>query len=185
MPGNQDRHIILDRDGVINADSDDFIKSLAEWQPLEGSLEAIARLNQAGFVVGVATNQSGIGRGLLDLPTLNAMHQKLHQLLAKLGGHVDMIAFCPHLPDDNCNCRKPKPGLYRALAERWNISLEGTPVIGDSLRDLEAAQAVKATPMLVRTGKGRRTEAQLGKDHDIPVFDNLALAVDHLLENLD
>ncbi len=185
MPGNHSRYIILDRDGVINADSDDFIKSPDEWQPLEGSLEAIARLNQAGFIVGVATNQSGIGRGLLDLPTLNAMHQKMHQMLTKLGGHVDMIAFCPHLPDDGCSCRKPKPGLYQALAERWNIRLDGIPVIGDSLRDLEAARAVEASPILVRTGKGRRTEAQLEDNQDIPVFDDLALAVDHLLRSID
>ncbi len=183
MPGNLSRHIILDRDGVINADSDDFIKSPDEWQPLEGSLEAIARLNQAGFTIGVATNQSGIGRGLFDLPTLNAMHQKMHQMLAKLGAHVDMIAFCPHLPDDGCDCRKPQPGLYQALAERWNISLDGIPVIGDSLRDLEAAREVNASPMLVRTGKGSRTEALLEDGHDIPVFDNLARAVDYLLKD--
>ncbi len=185
MPGNLSRHIILDRDGVINADSDDFIKSPDEWQPLEGSLEAIARLDQAGFTIGVATNQSGIGRGLFDLPTLNAMHQKMHQMLAKLGAHVDMIAFCPHQPDDGCDCRKPRPGLYQALAERWNISLDSIPVIGDSLRDLEAARAVKASPILVRTGKGRRTEARLENDQNIPVFDNLALAVDHLLRSND
>ena len=136
-------------------------------------------------MVGVATNQSGISRGLLDLPTLNAMHQKMHQMLAKLGAHVDMIAFCPHLPDDGCDCRKPRPGLYQALAERWNISLDGIPVIGDSLRDLEAARAVKASPILVRTGKGRRTEAQLEEGQDIPVFDNLALTVDYLLRDND
>lgn len=185
MPGNIRQHIILDRDGVINADSDDFIKSPDEWQPLEGSLEAIARLNQAGFTIGVATNQSGIGRGLFDLPTLNAMHRKMHQMLAKLGGQVDMIAFCPHLPEDGCNCRKPLPGLYQALAARWNISLDGIPVIGDSPRDLEAARKVNASPMLVRTGKGSRTEAKLKDGHGIPVFDNLALAVDYLLKHTD
>ena len=183
MPGSSTRYVILDRDGVINADSDDFIKSPEEWQPLEGSLEAIARLNQGGFTIGVATNQSGIGRGLFDLPTLNAMHQKMHQLLAKLGAHVDMIAFCPHLPEDGCHCRKPLPGLYQALAERWNIKLEGIPVIGDSQRDLDAALAVGAAPMLVRTGKGMKTEAALDSHLEIPVFDNLARAADHLLED--
>ncbi|WP_456371795.1 D-glycero-beta-D-manno-heptose 1,7-bisphosphate 7-phosphatase [Thiolapillus sp.] len=185
MPGNPVRHIILDRDGVINADSDDFIKSPDEWIPLEGSLEAIARLNQAGYLVGIATNQSGIGRGLFDLPALNAMHQKMYQLLAKLGAHVDMIAFCPHLAEDHCHCRKPLPGLYESLAARWDISLKGIPIIGDSLRDLQAAQAVDARPMLVKTGKGEKTLQQLPPDHGIPVFDHLHHAVEQLLEESD
>jgi D-glycero-D-manno-heptose 1,7-bisphosphate phosphatase len=185
MPAAQTRFIILDRDGVINADSDDFIRSPEEWLPLEGSLEAIARLNQAGFLVGVATNQSGIGRGLFDLPALNAMHQKMYQMLAKLGAHVDMIAFCPHLPQDNCECRKPLPGLYQALARRWDTSLEGIPIIGDSLRDLQAARAVEASPMLVRTGKGEKTLLELPPDHHIPVFDDLHHAVEQLLKEGD
>ncbi|BAO42957.1 D-glycero-beta-D-manno-heptose 1,7-bisphosphate 7-phosphatase [Thiolapillus brandeum] len=185
MPQAPSRHIILDRDGVINADSDDFIKSPEEWIPLEGSLEAIARLNQAGYLVGVATNQSGIGRGLFDLPMLNAMHQKMYQMLAKLGAHVDMIAFCPHLPEDHCDCRKPRAGLYQALAKRWDVSLEGLVVIGDSLRDLQAAQAVDASPVLVKTGKGAKTLKQLPPDHNIPVFDDLYQAVDTLLKEDD
>lgn len=179
------RHIILDRDGVINADSDAFIKSPDEWVPLEGSLEAIARLNQAGYLVGVATNQSGIGRGLFDLPTLNAMHQKMYQLLAKLGAHVDMIAFCPHLPEDHCDCRKPLPGLYKALAQRWDIALDGLFVVGDSLRDLQAAEAVGAQPLLVRSGKGEKTLQALPPHHGIPVFDDLYHAVDQLLKDND
>jgi D-glycero-D-manno-heptose 1,7-bisphosphate phosphatase len=185
MPAAMNRHIILDRDGVINADSDDFIKTPEEWIPLEGSLEAIARLNQAGYLVGVATNQSGIGRGLFDLPTLNAMHQKMYQMLAKLGAHVDMIAFCPHLPEDRCDCRKPQAGLYQALAKRWDVSLEGLVVIGDSLRDLQAAQAVEASPILVKTGKGEKTLKQLPPDHGIPVFDDLYQAIDALLKEDD
>ncbi|HHE74213.1 MAG TPA: D-glycero-beta-D-manno-heptose 1,7-bisphosphate 7-phosphatase [Desulfobacteraceae bacterium] len=174
-------HIILDRDGVINRDSDQFIKTPDEWQPIEGSLEAIARLKQAGFIVGIASNQSGIGRGLFDQTTLNAMHEKMQHLLAKLGSHVDLIAFCPHTPEDNCDCRKPLPGLYLQLAKRWNIDLNGVPIIGDSLRDLQAAQAVDAYPILVRTGKGEKTLAQL-QEQTIPVFKDLSMAVDHLLQ---
>ncbi len=178
------RHIILDRDGVINEDSDDFIKSPEEWIPIPGSLEAIARLNQAGYQVAVASNQSGIARGLFDTRTLNAIHQKLHRELARLGAQVDLVAWCPHGPDDGCECRKPAPGLYRRIARRWNAPLEGMPVIGDSLRDLQAAWAVEAKPILVRTGKGRRTEASL-EDPRVPVFDDLAAAVKWLLSQED
>lgn len=182
MSGNIIQHIILDRDGVINLDSDRFIKSPEEWQPIEGSLEAIARLKQAGFMVGIASNQSGIGRGLFDLATLNAMHEKMQRLLAKLGAHVDMIAFCPHTPEAHCDCRKPLPGLYQQLAKRWGIELKSIPVVGDSLRDLEAAVAVNARPLLVLTGKGGKTVEQLPAHWDIPVFDDLGQAVDHLLQ---
>lgn len=185
MPVNPPRHIILDRDGVINADSAHFIKSPDEWQPIEGSLEAIAKLKRAGFVVGIASNQSGIGRGLLDLATLNAMHEKMQQLLAKLGSHMDLIAYCPHTPEDGCECRKPLPGLYLQLAQRWNIALDGIPVVGDSLRDLQAAQAVNARPILVRSGKGQKTVGQLrGQREQVPVFDDLKQAVNHLLQEL-
>ena len=183
MPGNQIHHIILDRDGVINEDSDQFIKHPDEWQPIEGSLEAIARLKQAGFLVGIASNQSGIGRELFDLATLNAMHAKLQQLLAKLGAHVDLITFCPHVPDEHCDCRKPLPGLYKQLAQRWNIELDGVPVVGDSLRDVEAARAVNASPVLLLTGKGEKTLSQLPASWKVPVCDNLAKAVDHLLQD--
>ena len=177
--------IILDRDGVINQDSDNFIKTVDEFIPLPGSLEAIARLNQAGYRVTVATNQSGIARGYYDIATLNAMHDKLRRLLNNLGAGIDMIAFCPHGPDDNCDCRKPKPGMYREIANRFEISLEGVPIIGDSLRDLQAAQAVGAAPILVRTGKGERTLAKGEGLEGIPVYDDLSAAVTALLEETE
>lgn len=178
------RLVILDRDGVINQDSDDFIKSPEEFVPLPGSLEAIARLNAAGYRVAVATNQSGIGRGLFDQTTFSAIHQKLVTLLAEVGGRLDALAFCPHTPDDGCDCRKPKPGLLQQISQELQTGLTGVPVIGDSLRDLESAQAVGAVPMLVRTGKGERTLAQLAEVPalaDVPVFTDLAEAVDALL----
>jgi len=170
-----EHYVILDRDGVINEDSDDYIKSPEEWIPIPGSLEAIARLNHAGYSVAIATNQSGIARGLFDEQILNAMHQKLHRELARLGAHVELIAWCPHGPDDGCDCRKPAPGLYHQISRRWNQPLEGMPIIGDSLRDLQAARAVGALPILVRTGKGHRTEAEL-EDPTVAVFDDLAQA---------
>lgn len=173
--------VILDRDGVINQDSDEYIKSPEEWVPLPGSLEAIARLNQAGYQVMVATNQSGIARGYYDVETLNAMHEKMNRLLAQVGGHVDGVVFCPHGPDDDCDCRKPLPGMYREISERTRTSLEGVPVIGDSLRDLEAAVEVGARPVLVRTGKGERTIAKGGLPEGVAVYDDLAAAVDALL----
>lgn len=174
--------IILDRDGVINQDSDEYIKSVDEFIPLPGSLEAIARLNQAGYRVAIATNQSGIARGFYDIATLNAMHDKLRRMLNELGGQVDVIAFCPHGPDDNCDCRKPKPGMYLDIAKRFEISLKGIPIVGDSLRDLQAAQAVDASPILVRTGKGERTLAKGEGLAGIPVYDDLAAVVTSLLE---
>ena len=174
--------IILDRDGVINQDSDDYIKSVDEFIPLPGSLEAIARLNQAGYRVTIATNQSGIARGYYDIATLNAMHDKLRRLLSNLGAGIDMIAFCPHGPDDDCSCRKPKPGMYHEIADRFESSLKGVPVIGDSLRDLQAAVAVGAKPVLVRTGKGIRTLAKGEGLDGIPVYDDLSSAVTALLE---
>ena len=139
-------------------------------------------MNQAGYRVAVATNQSGIARGYYDLETLNAMHDKLRRLLNNLGGTIEMIAFCPHGPDDNCSCRKPKPGMYIDIATRIEVSLKGVPVIGDSLRDLQAARTVEATPILVRTGKGERCIAKGEGLEGVPVYDNLAAAVDALLE---
>ncbi len=177
--------IILDRDGVINQDSDNYIKSVDEFIPLPGSIEAIARLNQAGYRVTVATNQSGIARGYYDIATLNAMHEKLRRLLSSHGGVIDMIAFCPHGPDDNCNCRKPKAGMYRDIAKRFEISLQGVPVIGDSLRDLTAANEVGARPILVRTGKGERTLEKGEGLEGVEVYDNLAAAVSALLEETE
>ena len=151
----------LDRDGVINIDSALYIKSPAEWKALPGSLEAIARLNQAGYKVVVATNQSGIGRGLFDMDTLNAMHEKMHKGLAAVGGRVDAIFYCPHTADEGCSCRKPKPGMFERIAKLYNQDLTGVPAIGDSLRDLQAASALGCAPILVRTGKGAAlTDAQ-------------------------
>ncbi|APZ42013.1 D-glycero-beta-D-manno-heptose 1,7-bisphosphate 7-phosphatase [Acidihalobacter ferrooxydans] len=166
--------IVLDRDGVINRDSDAYIKSPDEWEPLPGSLEAIARLNEAGYTVTVATNQSGIARGLFDIATLAAIHQKMHRLLARHGGHIDAVFFCPHGPDDGCDCRKPDAGLFTQIARRYDADLTGVPAVGDSLRDIEAALLVDAQPMLVRTGKGERTLAAGMLPASLPVFDDLA-----------
>lgn len=173
--------IILDRDGVINIDSALYIKSPAEWKPIPGSLEAIARLNQAGYRVVVATNQSGIGRGLFDMDTLNAMHEKMHKSLAALGGRVDAIFYCPHTADDHCNCRKPKAGMFERIAKVYNMDLKGVLAIGDSLRDLQAGAAAGCTPVLVRTGKGTKTESDGNLPAGTTIYDNLAAAVDALL----
>jgi D-glycero-D-manno-heptose 1,7-bisphosphate phosphatase len=175
------RLIILDRDGVINQDSDDYIKSPDEYIPLPGSLEAIARLNQAGFLVAVATNQSGLGRGMYDRDTLDAIHAKLGECLAQVGGHIDAIFYCPHTPEDHCDCRKPAPGLLQQISEHFALPLTGVPFVGDALRDLQAARAVGASPILVRTGKGMRTLEKGEALEGVPVFDNLAAVVDSLL----
>ena len=145
--------IVLDRDGTINADRDDYVKSAEEWEPLPGALEAIARLNHAGWHVAIASNQSGLGRGLFDMAALNAMHAKLHQGLARVGGRVDAVFFCPHAPDAACACRKPAPGLFTQIYERYGVEPAGRPAVGDSLRDLQAAAAVGCETHLVRTGK--------------------------------
>ena len=174
--------IILDRDGVINEDSDAYIKSPEEWRAIPGSLEAIAALNRAGWRVVIATNQSGVARGLFDMDMLTRIHARMQEALAEAGGHVDAIFFCPHGPDDRCDCRKPRPGLFEDIARRLHQPLNGVPAIGDSLRDLQAAEAVGARPILVRTGKGRLTEAGLGTNHRLPVYDDLAAAVRPLLE---
>lgn len=174
--------VILDRDGVINADSPDYIRSPDAMQPIPGSLEAIARFTQAGLQVAIATNQSGLARGFFDVDTLNRMHALLCSRAAAIGGRIDLIAFCPHGPDDHCRCRKPEPGLLTSLARRLSISLTDTPVIGDSLRDLQAAQRAGARPILVRTGKGAATAARLPAGlADVPVFDDLQAAADRLL----
>ncbi len=174
--------IILDRDGVINEDSDEFIKSPDEFIPIAGSLEAIARLKQAGYTVVVATNQSGIARKLLDTGALNAVHAKLQRELARLGVALDAIFFCPHGPDDHCACRKPKPGLFHDIGARFQAQICGVPSVGDSLRDVEAAREVDAKPILVRTGKGMDTLAKhQDKLRDVPVFDSLSHVVDALL----
>lgn len=180
-PAQQPPLAILDRDGVINADSDAFIKSVDEWQPLPGSIEAIARLKHAGWQVAVATNQSGIGRGLFDEATLHAMHAKLAALLAEQGAALDLIVWCPHAPGQVCDCRKPLPGLFHQVAQRLGRSLDGAVAIGDSLRDLQAAVAVGVRPVLVRSGKGERTLAKGGVPEGTAVYADLAQAVQALL----
>ena len=173
--------VILDRDGVINRDSKRFVKSADEWIPLPGSIRAIADLSRAGFTVAVASNQSGLARGLFDRNALRAMHRKMRRLVAGQGGRIDRIVICPHGPDDGCDCRKPGPGLLRRLGGLYRTDLEGVPVIGDSLRDLEAAAHVGARPILVRTGNGRKTAAALpGPLADTEVFDDLAAAAAEL-----
>lgn len=146
--------VIIDRDGTLNEDSADYIKSPAEWQPLPGALEAVARLNHAGWHVVIASNQSGLGRGLFDMATLNAMHAKMHKMLATAGGRVDAVFFCPHAAFDGCHCRKPLPGLFEQIGERYGIDLKGVPVVGDAVRDVVAGAAAGCEPHLVLTGKG-------------------------------
>ncbi|HEY1393831.1 MAG TPA: D-glycero-beta-D-manno-heptose 1,7-bisphosphate 7-phosphatase [Methylibium sp.] len=154
--------VILDRDGTINEDRDDYVKSPEEWVPLPGALEAVARLNHAGWHVVVASNQSGLGRGLFDMAALNAMHAKMHHALAKVGGRIDAVFFCPHEPDAHCSCRKPLPGLFEQIAERYGIDLKGVPNVGDTPRDLQAGVPLGCEPHLLLTGKGARCdEAQL------------------------
>jgi len=167
--------LILDRDGVINQDSASFVKSPEEWLPLPGSVAAIARLSRAGYTVAVASNQSGLARGLFDRNALRAMHRKLRRLVSNEGGRIDRIVVCPHGPDDGCSCRKPEPGLLTRLAQHYGVSLVGVPAIGDSLRDLQAAAAAGATPILVRTGNGKKTQVSLPVAlRDVRIYDDLA-----------
>jgi D-glycero-D-manno-heptose 1,7-bisphosphate phosphatase len=174
--------IILDRDGVINFDSDQFIKSPDEWKPIPGSLEAIARLNQAGYRVVVATNQSGIGRNLFDMATLNAIHSKMHHAAGALGGRIDAVFYCPHAADSTCTCRKPRPGMFEDIGQRFNVPLAGVPAVGDSPRDLQAAAAVGASPILVRTGKGEKTIAGGGLPENTRIFADLAAVAADLIQ---
>ena len=153
--------VILDRDGTINVQSDDFIKSADEWMPLPGAMEAIAQLNHAGWHVVVASNQSGLGRGLFDVAALNAMHTKLHKQLAVVGGRIDAIFYCPHSPEEKCNCRKPLPGLFEQIGERYGVDLKQVPTVGDNLRDLQAGVAAGCEPHLVLTGKGAQHRGQV------------------------
>ena len=173
--------IILDRDGVINHDSDAFIKSPAEWVPIKGSLEAIARLNQNGYRVAVATNQSGIGRGLFDMATLNAINDKMMEMVFRAGGRIDALFFCPHTAAEECSCRKPRTGMLEEIAARFHTDLKGVAAIGDSLKDLQAAEAVGAQPILVLTGKGEKTREEGGMPKKTLVFDDLAEASRHLI----
>lgn len=178
------RLVILDRDGVINEDSDAFIKNPDEWLPIDGSLEAIALLNRAGHLPVVISNQSGLARGLFSPDDLNAIHAKMRRELGRVGGHLEAIFFCPHGPDEGCSCRKPETGLFIAASQRLCETLEGVPAIGDSWRDIQAARRVGARPILVRTGKGESTlRAHSQHLPDVPVYDNLARAVDALLSD--
>jgi len=174
--------IILDRDGVINYDSDQFIKKPEEWKPIPGSLEAIARLNQADYRVVVATNQSGIGRGLFDMSMLNAIHNKMHKACALVGARIDAVFFCPHTNDNGCDCRKPKSGMLEEIAARYNLSdLNGVSVVGDSLRDLQPAAVLGARPYLVLTGKGVKTQADGGLPEGTIILPDLAAVVAELV----
>lgn len=174
--------IVLDRDGVINQDSEAFIKSAAEWRPIDGSLDAIARLCRHGFTVAVATNQSGLGRGLFDRKRLDAIHRKMRRAVRGAGGRIDRIVCCPHHPDARCDCRKPAPGLLYRLAKHYGVSLDGVPVVGDAERDLVAAAAVGARPILVLTGKGRATRDALARRGErVEVYADLRAAADALI----
>jgi D-glycero-D-manno-heptose 1,7-bisphosphate phosphatase len=180
-----DAVVILDRDGVVNEDSDAYIKSASEWIPIPGSLEAIARLNHAGFRVGIVSNQSGLARGLFDIAALGAMHHKLRDLLAKHGGRVEMIAYCPHGPTDGCSCRKPRSGLLTALATRLGIDFKGVPMVGDSLADIEAARSLGMIPWLVLTGKGKRTlECDVGDLSGVRVLPDLRAVVEEVVRGV-
>jgi len=180
MPMPNQRYVLLDRDGVINHDSDAFIKSPDEWIPIEGSLEAIALLNAHGYQVIVVTNQSGVARGLFDEAMLEKIHAKMCRLVSEKGGQITAIYFCPHGADSDCECRKPKAGLLKAFAADFHADLTMIAVIGDSLRDLQAAEAVGAKPILVKTGKGQQTLLN-NPQLNIPVFENLYDAAQHLI----
>lgn len=174
--------IILDRDGVINHDSDEYIKSPDEWNAIPGSLEAIARLTQSDYRVVIVTNQSGLARKKFDIETLNAIHQKMFNHLAQFGGTIEAIFFCPHGPKQGCKCRKPRTGLFDDIADRLRVPLTNVPCVGDSLTDIEAAQAVNATPILVRTGKGQALIDEEKVPEGVLVFDDLAAVVDSLVK---
>lgn len=184
MSDNRRRFIVLDRDGVINEDSDEYIKSPAEWIPIPGSLDAIAALGRAGFRIAVATNQSGVGRGLYTVEILEAIHEKMINSIKATGGTIDGIFFCPHLPDAGCDCRKPKPGLLLQAAKLFDCGPADIQVIGDSMRDIEAAKSIGAEPILVRSGYGRETEKSLSDSTAVPVFNNLADAARALISRL-
>ena len=173
--------VILDRDGVINQDSANFIKNPNEWIALTGSLEAIALLNQSGFRVVVATNQSGIARGLFDMATLNAIHDKMHRALAQVGGRIDAMFYCPHAADDNCDCRKPKTGMIEDIARRFSVNLREVFAVGDSLRDLQAFHDAGCKPILVQSGKGEETLTAGNLPKGTLIFADLAEAAQHII----
>ena len=174
------RLVVLDRDGVINRDSPDYIKTPDEFEPLPGSIDAIARLCGSGFAVCLATNQSGIGRGLYDTRTFFAIQRKLVALVEEAGGQIFGVFFCPHTPEDDCECRKPRVGMLREIGDRLGVSLVDVPIVGDSMRDLDAARRVRSRPILVRTGNGRMTESAIAGRRRIEVYDDLAAVADQL-----
>ena len=175
--------VFLDRDGVINQDSDKFIKNVDEFILIPGSADAIANLSQAGFKVVVCSNQSGLGRGLFTMEDLNAMHEKLHQQVEQAGGSLDVIIFCPHVPDDNCTCRKPKPGMILEICDRFNLEdLSNTIMVGDSIRDLQAISNAGGVPILVKTGNGKKTLAKETLPEGTKIFDNLLSASEYIIE---
>ena len=181
------RLVILGRDGILNVYREDHVKSPDEWEPIPGALEAVARLNHAGWHTVVATNQAGIGRGMIDMASINTVHQRMMQRLAEVGGRVDAVFFCPHTPEDNCECRKPKPGLMKQIAQRYGIEPRTVPRVGDTLRDLQAARAAGCEPHLVRTGRAAAlTDAQVVEIvQQVPMtegHDDLSDFVDFLLE---
>lgn len=175
--------LVLDRDGVVNADSPDYIKHPDEWLPIPGSVEAIARASADGYTIAIATNQSGVGRGYFDLDMLSAINDKMIEAVEAAGGRIDVIAFCPHKPDEGCDCRKPKAGLLQRIESELGTPLAGQWMVGDSMKDINAARSMSMQPVLVRTGNGTRTEGELADADDVLVFDSLAAAVDNLLED--
>ncbi len=181
------RLVILGRDGILNVYREDHVKAPEEWEPIPGALEAVARLNHAGWHVVVATNQSGIGRGMIDMASVNAVHQHMMQRLAEAGGRLDAVFFCPHTPEDDCDCRKPLPGLMKQIAQRYGIELRTVPMVGDTLRDLQAAHAAGCEPHLVRTGRAAALNDKQVVEivQQVPmteVHDDLGEFVDFLLE---
>jgi D-glycero-D-manno-heptose 1,7-bisphosphate phosphatase len=186
--------LILDRDGTLNRSRDDYVASPDEWEALPGALEAVARLNQGGWRVVLATNQSGIGRGLFDMASLNAIHAKMNRQLAAVGARVEAVFFCPHAPEDDCNCRKPAPGLFQQIAERFGASLASVPAAGNALRHVQAAATAGCEPHLLLTGKSEHLKDRVGMGTDadmavlVPelpagtlVHDDLAAFADWLL----
>lgn len=173
--------VILDRDGVINEDSANFIKNPSEWIPITGSLEAIALLNQSGYRVAIATNQSGVSRGLFDMATLNSIHDKMHRELAAVGGRIDAVFYCPHSADDNCDCRKPKTGMIKEIAKRFSVELDRVFAVGDALRDIQAFYNSGCKTILVRSGKGEQTLNHGGLPDNITVCADLSEAVQHII----
>lgn len=167
------RLVVLDRDGVINEDSEAFVKSPSEWRPLPGSLEALGLLSQSGFTVAVASNQSGVARELFDKKTLHSIHRKMRRAAKRAGGSIDRIVYCPHLPTAGCDCRKPEPGMLTALANHYGVSMRGVPVVGDSARDIEAARAVGARPILVLTGNGEATRDAMNAEAEVETYPDL------------